>query len=724
MECVVCGGTNFIKESGYFFCSECQTQSQEVQEHVFQDEATEFQIKGAKRVRDKKAKGKFEQLTSWECYNVVLLSLTEELIKLGADPSIKKIVKTLWMRYLEKLQVINFDEDKKPKFSLIGTKRDIAVTYGLEKRKRVKKEITTEENHVDQISRRERSKKKMALAKSLYSQDVEEWEKNKDLHNETLATLKNPAASSESSKQISFNKYSLGELRSTVCKEHIQVHKRDLRLNLKCHKFTHETCSIDYTKGAYIISPLRIYSILYIALLVKRDVIHLGDLLRFLREGYLNCNRFSSLFPDSYADKILNIQDNSIKGIYSHTVFRSTASKMIEFLEIQDYIVCPDLSILAERYCSELNLPDEIVNMVQHILLENPIKFSGTIPNYEGRVMSVIIFVLKILFGLDGVTERHFSKYAQQCNRIVSESRMFDIINWLEFIEYRKLVISENHLPTSHLHDNEINLNPDLFLQYKYTHNIFVSDRNRIVSDMVGYKNLLSRIQNLQQDYIPAIEFLPNLTPFKNYSDIIAPSKMSQNIKLILNRNFRRDSLDFLLRSKQYFDDSSLFHDEGANKNYKLEHMKTHHECAYFIEPKNKKFVPVRLLDNSDGSSGSEEVEDERSFAKYASSISSENEAAYNRHYHPHKRHWLYLRGRIEMASKEKFEEFFSKHSVGFRTIVRECCRVIEESPAELLSQLQHTELYLIYCGNFSNSIERRHASKLGPYLRQAESNW
>jgi len=38
MECEECGGTNFYKETGHFYCSECQTQSQQVREHVFEQE--------------------------------------------------------------------------------------------------------------------------------------------------------------------------------------------------------------------------------------------------------------------------------------------------------------------------------------------------------------------------------------------------------------------------------------------------------------------------------------------------------------------------------------------------------------------------------------------------------------------------------------------------------------------------------------------------------------
>lgn len=43
MECEVCGGTDFYKETGHFYCSECQTQSQQVREHVFDQETVHRQ---------------------------------------------------------------------------------------------------------------------------------------------------------------------------------------------------------------------------------------------------------------------------------------------------------------------------------------------------------------------------------------------------------------------------------------------------------------------------------------------------------------------------------------------------------------------------------------------------------------------------------------------------------------------------------------------------------
>lgn len=122
MECELCGCTSFVKEFGYFYCSECQTQSQEIREHVFQeDEGVGFNVKTSKKVRVKDEKE--HKVTSWECYNIVTLNLTDQLITLGANPKLRRVIKCLWLKYLEKLEVINLTHNIMPKLQLVNFQR-------------------------------------------------------------------------------------------------------------------------------------------------------------------------------------------------------------------------------------------------------------------------------------------------------------------------------------------------------------------------------------------------------------------------------------------------------------------------------------------------------------------------------------------------------------------------------------------------------------------------
>lgn len=116
--CKLCGGKEFHVETGFYYCKECQTQSQEVREVV--EETTEGQTAKTKKIKQKK---KTEHLvTSWECYNHILLGLVNELITIGAKKELKTVARLLWFKYLEKCEVISRNNDGLPKLSAVYSK--------------------------------------------------------------------------------------------------------------------------------------------------------------------------------------------------------------------------------------------------------------------------------------------------------------------------------------------------------------------------------------------------------------------------------------------------------------------------------------------------------------------------------------------------------------------------------------------------------------------------
>lgn len=158
-ECEVCGGNDFYKEAGHFYCNECQTQSQQIQEQVFEQEEAVINKKLTRKIQKDKKQKTEDHLTSWECFNVILKGLTEELIKLGAKPELKAVVRCLWMKYLEKCEVFDVKSNKPPKVSVLGSKKDIEILYNVQKRKRRRASSTSTTLSV----RRQRSKKKTRI---------------------------------------------------------------------------------------------------------------------------------------------------------------------------------------------------------------------------------------------------------------------------------------------------------------------------------------------------------------------------------------------------------------------------------------------------------------------------------------------------------------------------------------------------------------------------------
>lgn len=47
---------------------------------------------------------KTTKLLSWECFNLILLGLTDEMIKLGAKSNLKIVVLQLWVHYLQSIE--------------------------------------------------------------------------------------------------------------------------------------------------------------------------------------------------------------------------------------------------------------------------------------------------------------------------------------------------------------------------------------------------------------------------------------------------------------------------------------------------------------------------------------------------------------------------------------------------------------------------------------------
>lgn len=117
--CNVCGGKDFIKDGGYYYCTECQTQTQELREQNYERlETTTKPIYEAKTTIKKKGVDKSFKLTSWEGYNYILAGLVKELIELGAKPELKEITYQLWVSYLIELEILTKKGYKKPKLGI------------------------------------------------------------------------------------------------------------------------------------------------------------------------------------------------------------------------------------------------------------------------------------------------------------------------------------------------------------------------------------------------------------------------------------------------------------------------------------------------------------------------------------------------------------------------------------------------------------------------------
>ncbi|XP_049823643.1 TATA box-binding protein-associated factor RNA polymerase I subunit B isoform X2 [Aethina tumida] len=581
VECEVCGGTDFYKESGHYFCNECQTQTQEIQEHVFEEELVKFNVKSTRKIEKNRDKSE-NNITSWECYNIILCKLTDQLIELGADKKLKPIVRYLWMSYLEKLEIIKPGEDI-PKLPAVNYRKDAEIIYGIKTSRKRRRSVSSRSGSEATLNtsvslKRERSRKKRALAESQLEEIAQKsTQESTSLYNETLTSIK--SSSDKSSPSVMYNQYVLKELRKKCGKTHLKRHSSNV--SMKCHKIKHS--NISYKHKVTLLTPTKLYCILYVGLMINKDDIQIGDLLRFINDGHISFNYYRNLFPDDFHHKNLNIRDNSVKRTLTNFSFRKNVAQMINFLNLHKYITKPDLPKLCRRFCKELNLPDDLTNYVVNIVNKtspklNFAKNSTIFPNYEGRIMSVILVVLKLLFGFDDVTEYEFSRYSQLCDEYITFPKMFNVVDWMKYLHYRSVIIDEYHFPTQY-NNNQTTVDSDLYLQFTSTKPPQFDEDMQLNKYMSQYKQLLLKLKDLQQNFNVGLEFEPSLTQSYNYCRFLSKSESNKPYQHeILNYESSNHSMDYLLKPNSFLKlinkgkhVDTVHH--GANQNWKMKRI-------------------------------------------------------------------------------------------------------------------------------------------------------
>ncbi|CAH0554355.1 unnamed protein product [Brassicogethes aeneus] len=730
VECDVCGGNDFYKESGHYFCKDCQTQTQEIQEHVFENEIEHVNIKSTTRVK-KSVEKKENKITSWECYNIILYSLTNQLINLGADPKLKEIVKCLWMLYLEKLEVIN-REDEMPKLPIINNRKDSEILYGRrikKRRRRSSSDETSTSLNTSLSIKRDRGRKKRALAESqLEELSKKSAQESSSLHNETLTSIKSGSNSSTLHK-TRINKHSVKELRKVIGREHMKRHKRGD--SITCHSATYKNASKKHK--ITVISPMKLYSLLYIGLLINKDDIQLGDLLRFINEGHISFDFYSDLFPEEYHDKVLNFNNHTVNKPYTNMGFRKQVAGLVILLGVQSYLTIPDLPRLCKRFCKELNLPGPIndcaVKLMCKALPKMLFQKQGVFPNYEGRVLSIILVVLKLLFGLDGATENEFSKYSKLCNEKQPE-KMFDVNHWLKYLGYRKFVIDEYHFPTQ-LNNNPEVVDSDLYLEYISTKPKQYSEDVKLIKYMEDYKELLTKLNNVQDDFFNPLEFPCSLTPFKDYTEVLLKSFKLQNKDYnrdLLSCNFSGDSIDFLLQPNNYLNlvnngENFEIIERGANENVQINDIKNEAVENRDQRLKDRKVVTVQKKNKDENLP----LFDTKNTFKPRKPLKIEpTGSSYTKHYNPFKKYWVNFIRYPDLMSKHKFDIFFNDFPDSFKTMFLECSRISEQNIQELFLEFQLTEAYLVYVAQYKprDDPPKVVKVKLKNLVSRAKKNW
>lgn len=584
--CTVCRGTDFFCDSGYYYCSECQTQYQDLREEVVEGNDWEEQPRRKKRKRSsvlpKAPQVVEENMTSWEGYNFALVGLVNELISLGVNPSFKKLVLKLWSTYLAKLEVA-FTSKTEPALPKLGPNYkhyDAYIIYGYSERKEKQEEAKQQ---------RLKDKKKNAHDELLDDSASGEY------HVDKLKNLKRKRVAFQMDCDRSMNEMSLtSQTLTDVTLEMLSTSQMDEEEGTH-HLDLEFTAEGEKHKGKYLIPSMhpgvlsrsKLLVILYLALLISREKVKLSDLLRWTQEEHLSYINICKLLP-SMAKAVG--ETASLFGVAQRPPAYEDVLTMTQqfshFIGVK-VLKAPQLSDLIKHYTTQLNLPAQVCLLAQRLLALLPeqrqaviVSVKDKIPNWEGIAMSHIIIALKILFGLDGCTENRNSRVAQRINRLIAVQhgtvKLFVWEDWVKFCTLRKTAFMllhdrsyiESNLPTSAIQ----NIKPALSAwgnkwESKEIRSGEFLRKNEI---FLAHLQAVSRLQNKSSDCASDIplNFAPSLSPNSHYTETILCALQNGQLQVpsggewanavnslnhdILSENFSSSVIDYLTHPERY----------------------------------------------------------------------------------------------------------------------------------------------------------------------------
>uniref|UniRef100_A0A1Q3EZB3 TATA box-binding protein-associated factor RNA polymerase I subunit B n=1 Tax=Culex tarsalis TaxID=7177 RepID=A0A1Q3EZB3_CULTA len=563
--CEVCGLNEFTAEAGFFYCVECGTKSQRGQEMV--DEFHEGADQGAKvKITASKPKKKLNRITSWEQANYILLGYTDLLVTLGAGTGFKLTVLQLWTTYLRRMEIAFFDRVKVelPRLPVFYQKVDAEIIYNRRRTPSVRSSGASSASSsrrsrlsVSTSSARQLRKEQRDLLSAEHDSYLasQRSDVNRSLHELSIRSLNASRSGAETDeedarkarKRIRYSREARKHLKRKigVKKQHIDRHERDVDGEMRCCSTKrvvlpggHRSMRLERSQA---LTRSLLVSLLGVALNVDRNGVQLADLVRFNREEHIphvNLMQYlpDELDPDCYTENMIRLQGGAVG---SHFELRESTADLVKFLRVE--VVTPDLHALCKRYLAELCLPADLAIYIDRLLAVFPpqIKFNDAMkmPNYEGRAMAFIIFVLKLLFGLNDSTEKSISKSATKLNRRLAAlgtyKPVFVFTEWARYVEMRKVILSQVNHPINRQVACESGINPDpaLFidsnLRKKRNVDSFMVNKKIASAQVINLKQVVTHVVDINHrknaasraDARPtqSIDFEASLTPFKSY---------------------------------------------------------------------------------------------------------------------------------------------------------------------------------------------------------------
>lgn len=451
--CASCGGEDFDEVSGLYYCSECNTQSQDVRVEQVDDEgaAPPPHVGRASPRRSRKEMGDAPQeikrpYPTNELFNAILVRQVDALVSLGASPELRGVVCRLWMDYLVRLEAVSRveDDERTPRIAAANRWSDLRTVEELlgasesseRKRKKLQKALFGSGVRTRLTPRSSRRRKRLknrcdvARAPNLDSEC--------EFESELLAAASEGEQASDDDME---------DFRSTAAKEYLErVVSRGVDLHDK--KIGRET-------EVTVVTLQRLLCVLYLGVLITGDPILLTDILRWARDGHLPYLHVLKLLPEDA--KLWGQQWRTFVRLSLPTIdeLAAQAAHLAHFLDVRSELRQPPLLPIVMRLVADLNLPLEFVNVCEQVLLTHPNmvpswdappkRAARSVPLFspicEVRAAAVLLLGLKLTFGLNGSREVQLSRAVEELASRHSGANLFVWSRWERNVRSRLLLL-------------------------------------------------------------------------------------------------------------------------------------------------------------------------------------------------------------------------------------------------------------------------------------------
>lgn len=416
-ECTVCGETDFEELDGLFFCTTCNTQSQDVRVMVAEDEALEnFQWSSiireptAPKEKPKKVRDEGRPWSLYEAYQIIIRHQIEALIKLGAHEDLREVVFQLWANYLSRLGIA-FSCTKDAELTKYERQREMFPG-------------TTEKPKIKNVLGRRSRLRSQGMSAKKARQQMERDQTKVALQNEEFYEGDNPLQA-ESQAEEDREKEEWDSSEEDEEEERWGRYRKKLRY--------------DTVKRIRMVSTL---GICFLGLMYTNPITTATDLLRWVQSGRIPYLDVSKIVPD---DMKFHMNDWKYFGqgqMPSHEQLRFAVGSIGHFLGLTNLPEFP-LDELIHKYIIQLDLPAEFHGFVMNLrknmdicLKYIPTATQKTLCNWEGIAMAYIVIMLKSLFALDDSTEVTLSKCSQELMEICHTPRPLFV--WIDWVEHMK----------------------------------------------------------------------------------------------------------------------------------------------------------------------------------------------------------------------------------------------------------------------------------------------